>query len=265
MNEHTEIIADKASGGETPRPGAPQPETPKIWGFWATLAWGLGAFAVLAAGQFGALLFVLALEQRKNPHERIDVAALGNNGPLVATVTIVSVPLLIAFLAFAVRRSRTAFRDYLALYWPDTRRVVIGFIGLAAVLALESLSATLSGQNTPTFMTDTYATGRAAGLLPLLALAFAVAAPIGEEALFRGFLYRGFAERLGAPAAILLTAVAWAMMHVQYDAFFIGQILVLGLYLGWVRWRCGSTLLTMALHATVNSVALLGLAFGGGR
>jgi uncharacterized protein len=41
-------------------------------------------------------------------------------------------------------------------------------------------------------------------------------------------------------------------MHVQYDWLGIGQVFVTGLVLGWLRWRSGSTWLTIALHMLVN-------------
>ena len=248
--------------GIAPEPQQKPVRPPKIWGFWATLAWGVGAFGVLAAGQFGAAVLFLIWEKSAHPGFRIDLREIGNNGPLVATVTIASVPLLIGFLALAVKRSRTPLADYLAFRWPARSNAIIGAIGLGLVLALQSGLATLAGKDTPSFMTDTFASGRQAGLLPLLVIAFAAAAPIGEETLFRGFLYRGFAQKLGAPVAIVITAALWASLHIQYDWFFIAEIMMLGIYFGWVRWRSGSTLLTMTLHAAVNSIALIGLAVG---
>jgi CAAX protease family protein len=263
MDQNDTIPSETVPGPPTPRPERP-PSPPKIWGFWATLGWGAGAFVVLAAGQLVTAVFYLAWEKHLHPGLRIDLAGIGQNGPLVAVVTIASVPLLLGYLAWPIRLSRTSLRDYLALHRPAPSDIGIGLAGLVALLVAQSISAAIAGQATPPFMTETYASGRAAGLLPLLAVGFGMAAPIAEESLFRGFLYRGFAQRLGAPAAILITAAAWATMHVQYDLFFIAQILALGLYLGWVRWKSGSTLLTMLLHATVNSLALIGLALGGG-
>jgi membrane protease YdiL (CAAX protease family) len=52
-----------------------------------------------------------------------------------------------------------------------------------------------------------------------------------------------------------------ALMHAQYQWFFVGEIFALGLALGWLRARSGSTILTFALHATVNGLALLEMAF----
>jgi hypothetical protein len=47
---------------------------------------------------------------------------------------------------------------------------------------------------------------------------------------------------------------------VQYQWFFVGEIFVLGLVFGWLRWRSGSTILTTLLHAAVNGMALVEVA-----
>ena len=41
-------------------------------------------------------------------------------------------------------------------------------------------------------------------------------------------------------------------LHLQYDWTGILLIFVVGLFLGWMRWRSGSTLLTFLLHALFN-------------
>ena len=87
-------------------------------------------------------------------------------------------------------------------------------------------------------------------------LAIVVAAPVIEEILFRGFMFRGIASSpLGVTGAILMTAALWALLHVQYDWFGIGTIFLAGLFLGIVRARTRSTLLTTLLHALANLVA----------
>jgi membrane protease YdiL (CAAX protease family) len=60
---------------------------------------------------------------------------------------------------------------------------------------------------------------------------------------------------LGVPGTIALTSAAWAIMHVQYDAIQIGQIILIGVLLGWLRWASGSTLLTIGLHVLANLAA----------
>jgi membrane protease YdiL (CAAX protease family) len=91
-----------------------------------------------------------------------------------------------------------------------------------------------------------------------LALALVGATPLVEEALFRGLLLPGLAaSRLGPVGAIGLTSVAWALMHLQYEPFYLIQAMAIGVTLGWLRLRSGSTLLTVLLHALVNLTSLV--------
>src|SRR5262249_25099376 len=59
---------------------------------------------------------------------------------------------------------------------------------------------------------------------PWLWLTVVVVAPIGEETLFRGFPFRGWhrAPR-DAWLVIIVTALLWAFVHLQYDLYFIAQ------------------------------------------
>jgi membrane protease YdiL (CAAX protease family) len=74
-----------------------------------------------------------------------------------------------------------------------------------------------------------------------------------EETLFRGALV----PRLG----VVVTAVLFAALHTQYAITFATlEVFVLGLGLGWLRVRSGSTLPGMVTHAGYNiAVGLLGL------
>jgi membrane protease YdiL (CAAX protease family) len=83
-----------------------------------------------------------------------------------------------------------------------------------------------------------------------------IVAPISEEVAFRGFLFRGLsASWLGVSGTLIATSAAWTAMHVQYDAFTLAQIFLIGLLLGWIRWASGSTLLTIGLHMLANLAA----------
>ena len=129
--------------------------------------------------------------------------------------------------------------------------------GIAAVVVFIAAGDTLSwlfGRAIITqFQSDIYRTASAAGWLPCLLLAVVVVGPIGEETLFRGFLFHGW---LRTPRdtwpVIIVTALLWSIMHVQYDWFIISQIFVSGLMLGWIRWATGSTALTIMLHVLIN-------------
>jgi CAAX protease family protein len=102
-------------------------------------------------------------------------------------------------------------------------------------------------------MFTTYQKALSNGFLPLLWLSNVIAAPVAEEILFRGFIYRGLLHtRLRSFGAVLLTAAAFAAIHQQYDAVGVAAIFVLGLVLGWLRQRTGSTIVPMFVHAIQN-------------
>ena len=44
---------------------------------------------------------------------------------------------------------------------------------------------------------------------------------------------------------ILVISLLFTVIHMQYDWFGLFQVFLIGLLLGWIRWRSGSTLLTM--------------------
>jgi CAAX protease family protein len=84
-----------------------------------------------------------------------------------------------------------------------------------------------------------------------------IVAPIGEETLFRGFLFRGWQRSPdNAWAAIVGTAFLWAIVHVQYNPLVVSEILLVGLALGWVRWRTRSTISTILLHSFLNAAGM---------
>jgi membrane protease YdiL (CAAX protease family) len=148
---------------------------------------------------------------------------------------------------------------YLGLVRPSRRDVVIGIVALAILLGALEILTHLSGRESVTpFQTDAYRAARSAGTLPLMWLAFVVAAPVGEEIMFRGFVFRGWAaSSLGAPGTILMTALIFAVVHTQYDWFGMFQTFCMGALFGWLRWRSGSTTLTIVLHMLINLMATL--------
>jgi uncharacterized protein len=241
---------------------AESPELPQAarrlrWGPWATLAWGvpLAATAVLSQtlGAFGFVLWWRFV----HPDHPITRADIATNGPLLAFSLAVSAPIVLGLLAVVVRATRVSLREYLALKWPRGRDFGIGAAALAGVLLATGVVAGLTGQETPEFMGATYNSAKMAGMLPLLMVSFVFLGPLQEELLFRGFFFRGFAPTFGAWPTIILTSAVWAITHVQYQWFFVGEIFALGMVFGWLRWRSGSTILTTALHAAVNGMALL--------
>jgi len=129
---------------------------------------------------------------------------------------------------------------------------VFAIVGLA--LAFDVIDPYIGVDVVPPFETDVFSTVRDSVWLVPLALAVVVIAPIGEEVIFRGFLFRSWVRpgRWGV-VAVALISFLWAALHLQQYSFaIVAQIFVIGLVLGWMRWRSGSTWLTIVLHVLVN-------------
>jgi membrane protease YdiL (CAAX protease family) len=87
-------------------------------------------------------------------------------------------------------------------------------------------------------------------------LAVCLFGPMVEELIFRGFLYGLLKDRIGVPITIALTAVGWAVLHVDYSWWVIANIVVDGLLLGLARWRTESVYVPIAMHALYNLYAI---------
>lgn len=87
-----------------------------------------------------------------------------------------------------------------------------------------------------------------------------VAAPVFEEVIFRGLLYRVFEFGRGRAAVavqITLSATAFAAFHVAYwQTWALALVFVAGLIFAIARVRSGGILLPIALHALMNAVAV---------
>jgi hypothetical protein len=230
------------------------------WKFWASAGFGLAAMALWSAAQIAAGEALIGWLVASGDRTARELDGLTAHGLYISLLTIATAPAPLAAIALAVRLARCRFADYLALALPRRRDLIVGLLILAALLPFADLVSYLSGRPiAPEFVKEIYRTARDGGTLQLLLLLFALVgvAPVAEEILFRGFLLRGLAaSRVGAVGGIALTSAGWAAMHTQYDWFFIGHILVLGVAFGWLRLRSGSTALTILLHAAVNLTAL---------
>jgi len=219
----------------------------KPWGYLATIAWAFVAFFVGQVAAFVALLL----------WQHGDIGAVRQNpfdGASITLQVFVLNPVTVAILVLAVRLKGADIVDYLALIWPRWRDITIGIVGIALIIVATDAFLFLSGRAIVSqFQVESYITAGPEGWLVPLWLATILVAPAGEEVLFRGFLFRGFirSPRAAWPGIVVISAL-WALPHVQYDWTGVLEIFIAGLFLGWVRWRGGSVLLTFLLHGLFN-------------
>jgi membrane protease YdiL (CAAX protease family) len=224
----------------------------KPWGRWATL--GLGIAAALIA-QIPALIACLW----RYGSDLAQWGKLASDGIAVALSVCSSTPVQVVLLVLLARRTGITAAKYLGLIVPRRWDLPLVFGAAAILITADYGLSWLIGQDIATsFQRNLIQSASAEGGLPWLLLTIVVVAPIGEEILFRGFLFRGWC-RSSADAwfAIVATAALWAIIHVQYDVLVLGQVFGFGLLLGWLRWRTGSTVSTILLHALLNGAAAL--------
>lgn len=87
-----------------------------------------------------------------------------------------------------------------------------------------------------------------------LVLTVAVIAPVAEEIIYRGLLYRAFRDRAGVPVALLLSGLVFAIAHLEQDHLL--ALWLIGVVLAWVTERSGSLIPAMAAHGLYNGLSL---------
>lgn len=81
-----------------------------------------------------------------------------------------------------------------------------------------------------------------------------ILAPVSEEIIFRGVIYRYF-EKYSTLAAIFLSSLTFAAAHLDIRSFI--PIFFVGLVLALFRFTTGSVFATMIAHASVNLFGLM--------
>jgi len=166
--------------------------------------------------------------------------------------------LLLAFVGVGifVRRSPGEAIERLGLVPPRQKRWwLVALVGIIAFLAIAYGIERVADKLSPS--TQQQVTNATNVLFsrfnnPFGVILLGLLPGIVEETLFRGALL----PRLG----IIVTAVLFAALHTQYAITFATlEVFVLGIGLGWLRVRSGSTLPCMVTHAGYNiAVGLIG-------
>ena len=167
-----------------------------------------------------------------------------------------------AGIALALRRLPAPLA-FLGLHWPRLSElgltvalVVPWYIGIAIVTALSSAvlngGRVVPGNTRQLFIQHP----RGIGILVLALLVTAVAAPLCEEAFFRGMLFRLLRRRFPLWAAVLLSATAFGLAHASPTISFalLPVFAYMGVVLAVVYARTGSLTSTVLLHALNNAV-----------
>jgi membrane protease YdiL (CAAX protease family) len=194
---------------------------------------------------------------------RLDRAFYGAN--LETIVLSATLAIYLAFgagIAVALRRLPAPLA-FLGLHWPTPRElgltvvlIIPWYIGVAVVTALSSVALNggrlVPGNTRQLFIQHPHGLG----ILVLALLVTAVAAPLCEEAFFRGMLFRLLRRRLPLWAAILLSAMAFGLAHASpsVSVALLPVFTYMGIVLAVVYARTGSLTSTVLLHGLNNAI-----------
>ncbi len=81
-----------------------------------------------------------------------------------------------------------------------------------------------------------------------------IIAAIAEEVLFRGFLQISLERKGDATRAVLLSALAWTLIH--QNPYWAVEIFIMGVFMGFLAWRTNSIIPSVVVHALNNFIAV---------
>ena len=232
------------------------------WGILGTLLWTIFIGISFVFIQVSAMAIYIGFtygEQAVNDSAQFDrlMAELQFNGTVLSISTISTAVLcsLLVLLAIKLKKGSN-FKDYIGLKKVDFKTAFSWWVVIVVfIICSDILTTSLGRPIVPEFMTAVYTS---VDEVWILWLALIVAAPLFEELFFRGFIYSGLSVSVTGPiGAIFITSLVWAIIHGQYDLYEISIIFFMGIILGTARWKTGSLLLPIGLHAFCNLVATI--------
>lgn len=153
--------------------------------------------------------------------------------------------------------------------------VLAGALGLGSFVAFNVVLGTavmyvlqLLGVDVPEVQRSLREAASRPGTLPVVAASTIIAAPLGEELLYRGLIFQSLLSRLRPGAAIWLSAGAFGLGHVTVGASWLSNatlallIVPLGAVLAWSFRRSGTLWVPILIHAVFNGVTVSLMAVG---
>jgi membrane protease YdiL (CAAX protease family) len=174
-------------------------------------------------------------------------------GAVRAAVTAV---LLLAGIAAALLARRTALRPR-GTFARQVGRGLFAFWAVFPAVLLAYLLCRLFGPEQE--QVETLRT-RAEGW-PWLAVTAVLVAPVIEETCFRGLLYPALRRMLGVPAAIALSSLAFAAIHMPPTVWL--PLAILAAAFAWLVETTGSVVPSITAHMALNGLTVATVLLGG--
>lgn len=244
------------------------PRAPSIWAALGLIA----LYLILQAAFAGALLGAVTLIQRftraapaANPSGQTVTGALQQAGT-VAAVTIAGVCAAALLVLLLVHRRwpqlwRHATPPGLGVLRPTHPRWLLAAVLLGCMMPLLGGVLTQLLAHGRHISQDIETLTISAPLIwrIVLALMAVTLAPLLEELLFRGLLLSALIPRFGVRLGVLLSAAAFATIHLpglEWQWYAVPALILLGIVLGWLRLHYQSLWPAVVAHGMHNALAL---------
>lgn len=223
------------------------PERETAWRPWSAPAALVAAFVIALGGQLIiAAIGTLFGIPISDPSPAVTIIAT-----FVQDIAFVGAAIFFALSVWPVTPGQFGLRK--TRLWPA---VGIGAGALLAFYLLSGLWSQLIGIDSEDTLPDSLGVDRSVVALVAVCVLVTVVAPLAEEFLFRGFFFGALRNWRGPWLAAIVTGVVFGAIHgLGTDVEFLPPLMLLGVLLCLVRWRTGSLLPCIALHAINNSIA----------
>jgi membrane protease YdiL (CAAX protease family) len=233
------------------------------WRWWEALVAALLAW--LAGGLASLPMVVLLKPDATGP--------IGGDGLFIG---IVSNAVTLGVLILWLRSAHPGWAEVIG--WPDRSgivrelaigaglgilvRIAAGIVGGGVVVVLRDAA------DRPVKLPTQISTDLTGWGLVSFAIFAVIAAPVLEEFVFRGLLFRSIADRKGFWAGAIVSALAFGAFHLLtpgdgLDVLALGITHVgTGLGLAWIYWRRKNLLASIAGHAIFNLIAVVAIIAG---
>jgi len=232
-------------------------EVDNRWGLLHVLGYCVLVAVVFIVAQIAVTFLLLLVLGVMDPTLDIEAFAedSGSNGLVLAIATLGTAAVCVPFIKYLVGRRESDPWTFLGFTPTSARKLAVWSLALIAFVGTSDLLSIVTERPVvPEFMTDVYASANRA----LLFVAIVFAAPLLEEIFFRGFVISSLrSSGIAMLPAALVSSLAWAAMHVQYDLYGIATIFFMGLLLAAARAKTRSLWPCISMHAVANSIAFV--------
>jgi len=166
---------------------------------------------------------------------------------------LIAMPMAIFFILWRMKKRKIPLSELGSLEI-QRKPLYLSIFLLALFLIFEELYFYLLGIEMP----ESFIEFMLAEPILLGFISVVVVAPIIEEFLFRGFLHSQLRRSaLKDWGAIVVSSLVWTAIHFQYEIGILFFLFLFGLFLGFLRFKYGSLLIPIVLHAINNLLSFL--------